>query len=225
MCTCPPACRDDAGPARRMAALAGAAARGGTAARRWRVSQVRTCCSGVAAWYAAHHAHSAVRCRPHDRQQGQDDQVPDRRHHQQRHHLHVALVDHLHGVKQFWKCQNIDDRGVLRQADQLVEHGRQDRPHGLRDDDPEHLPPPRQAQRGGRLQLPLIDGQNAAADDLRRKRRLVQAQPQRRGTELAEQIGGSPLGEHNVGERDAERDRAVEIAEIIENEQQHEQRN
>ena len=58
----------------------------------------------------------------------------------------------------------------------IVETGRQDRAHGLRQHDPRRLVAARQAKCGSGLVLALIDGQDATADDLGRERRSVQTE-------------------------------------------------
>jgi hypothetical protein len=73
----------------------------------------------------------------HHRQAGQDDQVPDRRHHQQRNHLEVAPVDDLDRVEQLGQRQDVEVRRALGQPDDVVEGRRQDGAHRLRQHDAE----------------------------------------------------------------------------------------
>jgi hypothetical protein len=154
----------------------------------------------------------------------QDDEVPDRRHHQERDHLEIASVDDLDGIEQLRQRQDVDLRGALRQQDDLVEAIGQDSAHRLRQHDSRELAAARQAERGRCLMLALVDREDAAAHDLRGEGAGVQSEPEHCREERRDQLRRRPAREGDVGEGNAEPDRRIEITEIVEDQQQHDQR-
>ncbi len=158
------------------------------------------------------------------RQAGEDHQVPDGGHHQQRNHLQIAVVDDLHGIEQVRHGEDVDHRGALGQADQVVEGRGQDAAHRLGQDDAADLPAARQAQRRGGLALAVVDRQQPAADRLGRERGLAQREADRGRHEGRDEPGGGRIEQHMPGEGHGDMHRLVEIAEVVQQEQQHDQR-
>ncbi len=136
----------------------------------------------------------------------------------------VAVVDHLGDVEQLAERDDRHDRGALDQPDDLIEGVRQDRPRRLRQDDAQHPGVARQSESRRRLELALVHREDAAADDLRRVRRLVQGEAEHGRRELADQGDGVEAPEIVVGERDAEPESRIEVAEVVPDQQLHEQR-
>ncbi|EDT40196.1 conserved hypothetical protein [Burkholderia ambifaria MEX-5] len=159
------------------------------------------------------------------RQHGQDDQVPDGRDHQQRNHFEIAAIDHLHRIEQLGHREHVHHRCAFRERDEIVERGRQDGAHRLRQHDPRGLAATRQAERRGCFELSLVDRENAAADHLGGKRRVIQRETEHGREERADQVGGRRVEPHDVGEWHAEPHVFVQVAEVVEDQQQHDQRN
>jgi len=72
--------------------------------------------------------------------------------------------------------------------------------------------------------LPLIDRKNAAPNDLGGEGRLVEAETDNGDRKGAEGLNGVELNPQNIGEGHTKIDGGVEIAEIVEHQQQHDQR-
>ena len=158
------------------------------------------------------------------RQYGGDHQIPDGPHHQQRDHLLGAVVDHLDRVEQFRHRQHVNHRRPFGEADDFVKPGRQDGAQRLRENYAHGATPRRQTQRSGRLILTVVDPKEAPANDLRRIGALHQRQPHDGGRKLPENVDGFKAAPGNAGKRHAERERVVEIGEVIEDNQYHDQR-
>ena len=191
----------------------------------WVAKNLRAFCSGVSGQVA----HRSLGVVPfdvvlEDAEHGGDHHVPEGGHQEQRQDLLGAVVDDLHGVEELRVGQDVDDRGALDQADDLVEGGGQDGTHGLRQDDPGGPAPGRDAQGGSGLQLALVHGEDAAADDFRGVGGLVQGQAQDGSGKLADQRGGLDFEEPDIGERDAQADLFVEVAQVVPEQHLHQQR-
>src|ERR1700677_850366 len=126
------------------------------------------------------------------------------------------MKDDLYRVKQLRYGDDVDVGRALRHAYEVVERGRQDGAHGLRQHDAKGLPRAWQAERRRRLVLALIDGEHAATDDFRREGRLVERETQHGGIEGRDQPRRVPRKKGDRGEGHADPDRLIEIAEIVE---------
>ena len=150
----------------------------------------------------------------HDRQQRGEHEVPHRGHHQQRPHRSVAVVDHPHLVEQLADRHHVDDRRALEQVDDLVRPGRQDRAHRLGQHDPPELTEPWDPERRGRLALTEVHRQQPRTHHLGRVRRLVHGEPDDRRGHRAEQVERLARPEARP-ERDPDRQRRVEVGEVV----------
>src|SRR5690606_8014133 len=173
-------------------------------------------------------AHRALRVVPldvvlDDRDERGQHEVPDRRDDEQRHDPPVAAVDDADDVEELAVREDVDDRRALEQADDLVDGGRDDRAHGLRQDDAADLAPPRDAERRRGLLLALVDREDAGAHDLRGVRGLRQPEAEDRGPELVDH--GQRVEPHELWpERDAEAEVRVEVREVVPEQELQQQR-
>ena len=158
-----------------------------------------------------------------DRQDRREHEVPHGGDHQQRPHRAVAVVDDPHLVEQLADRHHVDDRRALEQVDDLVGARRQDRAHRLRQHDPPELAESGDAERSGGFALAEVDRQQAGAHDFRRVRRLVHGESDDRRGHRAEQVERLSRTEARP-ERDADRQRRVQVGEVVPEQQVDDQR-
>ncbi|ARX88853.1 hypothetical protein SMD44_08340 [Streptomyces alboflavus] len=135
----------------------------------------------------------------------------------------VAAVDHLHLVEQLADRHHRDDRGPLEERDDLVGGVRQDRAHRLRQHDPAHLPQAGDAERGGRLQLARLHGEESPTQDLGGVRGLVQREADDGGGHGADEMHGAEAP-HDRAEGDADPQLLVQIGKVEPEQQLHDER-
>ena len=112
---------------------------------------------------------------------------------QQRNRLERGLVDDLDRRQELHQGDYADQRGVLELADELVARGRNDHADGLGQDDAAHRAKPRHAESLSGVDLPLVDGEDPGAHDLRHVGSLVEAEARMAATNVVMMVFASTV--------------------------------